>query len=109
MEALKDKQQFTDMVNSDDKVSIAIFRGEWCGDCHFIDPFIDEVAKEYADTIQTFNVDIEEFNDIAGQYEIMGIPSFVAFKGGKEVNRFVNRDRKTREEITNFFQESLLR
>lgn len=42
--------------------------------------------------------------DLCVELEIFGIPSFVAFKGGKEVGRFVNKERKTRQQIESFIE-----
>ena len=44
----------------------------------------------------------DQFIDVCQEYEIFGIPSFIAFQNGKEVGRFVSKDRKTKEEIMNF-------
>jgi hypothetical protein len=33
---------------------------------------------------------------------VFGIPSFVAFHNGEEIGRFVNKDRKTQEQIQEF-------
>jgi hypothetical protein len=33
---------------------------------------------------------------------VFGIPSFIAFENGKELGRFVSKDRKTQEEIERF-------
>ena len=33
---------------------------------------------------------------------VFGIPSFIAFKDGKEIGRFVNKDRKTKQQVEDF-------
>jgi thioredoxin-like negative regulator of GroEL len=50
-------------------------------------------------------VDRDEFIDICQEYGIFGIPSFLAFKDGKEIGRFVSKDRKTKEGIVQFIEE----
>lgn len=89
------------------EVTIAIFRAEWCPDCKFIDPFINDVISEFSPQITAFSLNVDELKDITLKYSVLGIPSFVAFKNGEEIHRFVNRARKSREEITTFFKESL--
>jgi hypothetical protein len=37
----------------------------------------------------------------------MGIPSFVAYVEGKELTRYVNKLRKSREEIEHFLQSAV--
>ena len=45
------------------------------------------------------------FIDICQKWGILGIPSFVAIEDGKELGRFVSKDRKTKEEIMTFISE----
>jgi hypothetical protein len=33
---------------------------------------------------------------------VFGIPSFIAFENGEEIGRFVNKDRKTKEQVEKF-------
>lgn len=40
--------------------------------------------------------------DLCIDLNILGIPSFIAFKNGKEVARYVNKLRKTQEQIQDF-------
>jgi len=61
-------------------------------------PEIENEYKEY-----TFvSVDRDEFIDLCGELDIFGIPSFIAFKDGQEIGRFVSKDRKTKEEVEKF-------
>ncbi|MBA1434576.1 thioredoxin family protein [Bombilactobacillus bombi] len=77
------------------------FKADWCPDCKFIEPFMPEIAADYPD-YQFIEVDRDEFMDLAKDLGIMGIPSFVAFKDGQEIGRFVNKDRKTKPEVESF-------
>lgn len=49
-------------------------------------------------------VDRDEFIDLCSDLDIFGIPSFIVFKEGNELGRFVSKDRKTKEEIENFLK-----
>ena len=49
-------------------------------------------------------VDRDENLELAAELGIMGIPSFVAYQAGQEIGRFVNKDRKTKEEVESFLQ-----
>ncbi len=89
------------------KIVIVVFTTTWCPDCHYIESFMDSVIDNFSSKASTFNIDIEEIPEIKKQYKINGIPSFVAFEDGIEINRFVNRSRKTKEEIENFFEKSI--
>ncbi|GGB02866.1 thioredoxin [Macrococcus hajekii] len=83
------------------KPTIAMFTAGWCPDCHFIAPVLPEIEAAHPD-YQFVSIDRDELMDLAIEYDVMGIPSFVAFKEGKEIGRFVSKDRKTKDEINDF-------
>ncbi len=102
MEKLKSVEQYHEIIN--DGRSILLFSATWCPDCRFIEPFIEEVVAEYP--AYTFiYVDRDEFIDLCVELEVMGIPSFVAYENGKQIGRYVNGARKTREEIEAFINQ----
>lgn len=39
---------------------------------------------------------------LAQEWAILGIPSLVVLENGQEIGRFVDKNRKTKEEIMNF-------
>lgn len=80
---------------------IFMFSADWCPDCRVIEPILPEIESKYQDYTFVY-VDRNDFIDLCGQLDIFGIPSFVGFKDGKELGRFVSKDRKTQEEIENF-------
>ncbi|MBO8156521.1 MAG: thioredoxin family protein [Bacillaceae bacterium] len=81
--------------------TILLFSANWCPDCRFIDPFMPEIEEKYNE-FQFVYVDRDDFIDLCQKLDVFGIPSFIAFENGKEVGRFVSKDRKTREEIEEF-------
>jgi thiol-disulfide isomerase/thioredoxin len=77
------------------------FTAGWCGDCSFIKPSMPEIEAENPEF--TFvEIDRDQFMDLAIEWGIMGIPSFVVTKDGQEVDRLVNKLRKTKTEINEF-------
>ncbi|PZX06920.1 thiol-disulfide isomerase/thioredoxin [Psychrobacillus insolitus] len=79
------------------------FTASWCPDCHFIDPFMEEVEEKFSE-FQFVSVDRDQFIELCGQLDIFGIPSFIVFENGEEKGRFVSKDRKTKDEIESFLQ-----
>lgn len=90
----------------EDRLTVAVFKADWCVDCKFIDPFMPEVEEQYKDRLTLVQVDVEQVEEISQQENILGIPSFVAYAGGKELIRFVNKLRKSREEIEDFLNKA---
>lgn len=85
--------------------TVYLFTTTWCGDCHYIKPFMPEIVEKFADF--TFvEVDRDEFMPFAQEHSVMGIPSFITYNKGEEVSRWVNGDRKTQEEIEAYLKET---
>ena len=106
MNFIKDIEDFKSKTETD-TVFVAIFRAEWCPDCTYINPFIDDVIAEISGSVTAANIDFDNYPELKAEYNVSGIPSFLTFKNGKEISRFVSRKRKSRAEITTFIQDSL--
>ncbi|MBM7597658.1 thiol-disulfide isomerase/thioredoxin [Virgibacillus halotolerans] len=99
MKTLETIEQFNELTNNEEV--IMLFSADWCPDCRVIEPILPEI--EAAFPAYTFiMVDRDEFMEVCQEHNVFGIPSFLAFKDGKEVGRFVSKDRKTKEEIMEF-------
>lgn len=81
--------------------SVFFFTADWCGDCRFIKPVMPEIEAEFP-KFRFVEVDRDKFMDLASEWNIFGIPSFVVTDQGKELGRLVNKERKTKEEISTF-------
>jgi thiol-disulfide isomerase/thioredoxin len=99
MKKLESIEQF-DQLSNEGK-HIFMFSADWCPDCRFIDPFLPEIEEEYSDYSFIY-VDRDQFIDLCQKLDVYGIPSFIAHEKGKELGRFVSKDRKTKEEIEKF-------
>ena len=75
------------------------FWAPWCGPCKRVAPLVETLATEYAGRVTVYKVDIEENSEMAADLGIMSIPSFIAFKGGKEVTRVIGADEKQMREL----------
>lgn len=65
------------------------FWAVWCGPCQAIAPVIDELSVEYQGKLKVLKLNTDENPDIASQYQIMGIPTLLFFKDGKQVDKIV--------------------
>lgn len=80
---------------------VLFFTADWCPDCQFIKPVMPEIEAEFSD-FKFLLVDRDENIDFCQEMFVMGIPSFIVYVDGKEKDRFVNKDRKTKEEVEAF-------
>ncbi|REK74607.1 thioredoxin family protein [Paenibacillus paeoniae] len=106
MNKLKTEAEFRQTV-SGEELTIAVFKTTWCRDCHFIDPFMPDVEKQYEGRARFFEIDRDDMPDLCSELNILGIPSFIAFTDGKELIRFVSKLRKSREEIEQFVDRAI--
>jgi thiol-disulfide isomerase/thioredoxin len=106
MDRVTSEQQFRQIV-AQDKPTMAVFKAAWCKDCHFIDPFMPDVERKYDDSLTFIHIDRDQLPDLCEELGILGIPSFIGFRGGKELTRFVSKLRKTREEIEQFLDRTI--
>ena len=87
----------------------ALFTADSCIDCRIIKPILPELEEQYKGRLDFFKVDREEYPEIYQEESVNGIPSFIIFKGGKEIHRWVSTLRKTRDEIEEFLDEGVRR
>ena len=65
------------------------FWAEWCGPCKMVAPILDELATEYGGKIKIGKVNIDDHQQLAIQFRINSIPTFMFFKGGEQVDQIV--------------------
>lgn len=80
---------FQKEVLESDKPVLLDFTATWCGPCKAIAPMIDELANESVGTYKVAKLDIDEAPATAAKFGIRGVPTLLAFAGGKEVARHV--------------------
>ncbi|EZA49305.1 Thioredoxin-2 [Ooceraea biroi] len=63
------------------------FFAVWCGPCKIIGPKIEELSKELQDVV-FLKIDVDECEDLAAEYDIASMPTFVFIKEGKVLETF---------------------
>lgn len=70
-------------------VKVLDFYADWCGPCKMMDPILDEVEKEMKGKLTFEKINVDEKTDIASQYGIMSIPTYVIVSEDKEIGRLI--------------------
>ncbi len=78
---------FEEKVVKSSKPVLVDFYAPWCGPCQMLAPIIEELAKEVSDKADVYKVNVDEEGDLANQFQVMSIPTIIAFKDGKPVNQ----------------------
>ncbi|XP_066153975.1 thioredoxin-2 [Euwallacea fornicatus] len=85
---IKDKDDLqSKLSDAGNQLVVIDFFATWCGPCKIIGPKLDELAKEYPD-IHILKVDVDECEEIAMDYNISSMPTFVFIKNKSVVLTF---------------------
>lgn len=92
-------EDFKQVVLDSDKPVLVDFWAEWCGPCQTMGPIVEEISAELSD-MKVCKLDIDKAMEIARQYRVMSIPTFLVFEGGEVTARTVGE--QTKAELKTF-------
>lgn len=87
-------QNFQNEVISSEIPVLVDFWAPWCAPCRIIAPIIEDLAKEYAGKLKVGKLNVDENQQIAGEYGIMSIPTLLFFRGGQPVDSIIGAQSK---------------
>ena len=83
---ITDAENFKDEVLKSDKLTLVKFEADWCGSCKKMAPIYEKAASTF-EKIKFTTVDTDDLSDLAKEYGIRGIPTFIFFKDGKIIRK----------------------
>ena len=63
------------------------FYADWCGPCKIVAPILDEIARTRAGNVLVLKLDTDRNPSTTTRFGVQGIPTLIAFAGGREVSR----------------------
>lgn len=93
-------EELASIIDSGNK-TVLFFTADWCPDCQFIYPVMPGIEAENPE-FHFVRINRDDFMEVAQKWDIFGIPSFVVIENGKELGRFVDKNRKSKAEINSF-------
>eukprot|EP00505_MAST-04D_sp_SCG-Rhode-Island_P001059 Stramenopile-MAST_4_protein_1059 len=83
---IKSAKNFASIIESSEIPVLVDFTATWCGPCQRIKPFFLELSSRYhAEFLQ---VDVDEFEKIAGDAGISSMPTFQLYFQGEKIGEF---------------------
>lgn len=70
------------------KLMVVDFAASWCGPCKFMEPLVKDMSAKYTD-VDFVKIDVDELSDVAQEYGVQAMPTFLLLKQGKEIDRIV--------------------
>lgn len=86
IEYLAADQDFEQLLSERDIVLVD-FHADWCGPCHQMEPMVADLAEEIDHAV--VKVDVDQRPDIAQQFGVRSIPTFIVFADGEVEARLV--------------------
>lgn len=75
-----------ELVNSETPVLLD-FSATWCGPCRAMRPVLDEIREEFGERVRVQEIDVDEYTDLAVHMKVMGVPTFMLYRNGRELWR----------------------
>jgi thioredoxin 1 len=98
--AVKDKADFNaKLTEAGNKLVVVDFYATWCGPCKMIAPKIIEMAEKLKGQVFFLKVDVDENEEIASDYAVSAMPTFVFIKNKVKVDEFAGANEGKLKEL----------
>lgn len=103
---------FREFIKSSTKPAVVKFHADWCKDCRAIKKAAAELATEYEASLAFGELDTVIAPEIRDAYQVRGIPTFIAFRNGREIARAptagsTQKELRSRTELERFLASLL--
>jgi thioredoxin 1 len=78
-------REWEEQVEKNANPVFVMFYSPTCRHCIHMQPYIEELAKEFSENVRFVKVNIVRFGWLAERYGVMATPVFIYFCGGKPV------------------------
>jgi thioredoxin 1 len=72
------------------------FTAVWCGPCKMLDPIVQQLGEDWNGKVKVAKLDVDDYPNLAMEYNVMGVPTLILFKDGKPVERVTGYQPKDR-------------
>lgn len=86
------KETFGREVEASPGLVLVDFWGPACVPCLALMPFVDELAEKYGGQLKVVKVDASKNRRLCIDLRVMGLPTFLMYRGGQEVGRLAGKN-----------------
>jgi thioredoxin-like negative regulator of GroEL len=97
------EKQFEAEVRKSDQLVLVYFHLPSCAKCATWNSVADGLVKDSAGKVKLVKLNVAENQGLASQLNVLGAPSFLVFRDGAEVERFVG-ERVNYEDMYGYFE-----
>ncbi|KAI5558763.1 hypothetical protein POPTR_017G076700v4 [Populus trichocarpa] len=80
-------------IKNTNQLMVIDFAASWCGPCKHMEPAVHAMAAKFTD-VQFAKIDVDELPDVAQEFGVQAMPTFVLVKKGNEVDRVVGAQKE---------------
>jgi thioredoxin 1 len=84
-----DSDNFQSQVLEAEVPVLVDFWATWCGPCRMVAPVLDQLADEWNGKVRVAKLDVDSAQQLAIQYQVSSIPTFILFKNGRVADRMM--------------------
>jgi thioredoxin 1 len=74
--------KFKELINQKQLVLVD-FYADWCGPCKMMSPILQETKAAVKDDVKIIKINVDQYQDLASEFMVRGVPTFILFKEGK--------------------------
>ncbi|XP_059468328.1 thioredoxin-2-like [Neocloeon triangulifer] len=100
---ITDKSDFNKKLDeAGSKLVIVDFHATWCGPCKMIAPLLETLAEN--PNLVVLKVDVDECEDLAAEYNISAMPTFIFIKNKVKVDTLTGANPDKLKNLANSLQ-----